>query len=152
MNQLTRTARFAVALGAALGAHDLGDYHVQTDHQAQHKGCDTHPNGGDHTGCTRRSAQLACLRHVATYTVTHGVALAAALAVTGVRLRPARVAAGLALTAVTHYVIDRRQPLKRFAEATGHGGFYANGGAPLLDQAAHKGLLFVSALVMSGGR
>lgn len=49
--------------------------------------------------------------------------------------------AALALSAGTHYLIDRRWPVRRAAEATGKGAFYELGGplggAYLLDQATH---------------
>jgi hypothetical protein len=64
--------------------------------------------------------------------------------------------AGLALSAVTHYFSDRRQPLAWVAAKLGKRGFYEAGsglatGAALLDQAWHWAWLFASALVISGG-
>lgn len=51
----------------------------------------------------------------------------------------ARVAAALSISAVTHYAADRREPLKRLAQATGKGNFWDPapplGGAYALDQA-----------------
>ncbi|MFI5931267.1 DUF3307 domain-containing protein [Actinoplanes sp. NPDC051494] len=139
---------------ALYAAHQVADHHVQTDCQARDK------------GKPGRDGQLACLRHVASYTATAVVALAATAAVTGARPQLGRVAAGLALSAVTHYVIDRRKPLRRFAELTGHAGFYQLGaprpehddnpslgtGAYALDQSAHVGFLFAAALIIGGGR
>jgi hypothetical protein len=65
------------------------------------------------------------------------------------------MAAGLALSAVTHYVADRREPLRRMAGATGHAPFYAMNtgglnGAYLMDQSWHYGWIFVAALVIAG--
>jgi hypothetical protein len=138
---------------ALYAAHQVGDHHVQRDSDAQAK------------GLPGREGHAACLRHVATYTATAVVALAAAAAATGTRPRLGRVAAGLALSAVSHYVIDRRTPLKRFAEATGVAGFYRLGmprpgrddnpslgtGAYALDQSAHVAFLFAAALIIAGG-
>lgn len=92
---------------ALYAAHQVGDHHVQRDCDAQAK------------GLPGRAGQLACLRHVTSYTATAAVALAATHAATGVRPRLGRTLAGLALSAVSHYVIDRREPLRRFAAATG---------------------------------
>ena len=144
-------------------AHQVADHHVQRDSDAQAK------------GKPGREGQLACARHVASYTATAAVALAAAAAATGSRPRLGRVLAGLALSAISHYAIDRREPLKRFAAATGHAGFYQLGmprrdvvpdlapgvpgdnpclgtGAYALDQSAHVGFLFVAALLITGSR
>ncbi|MEV5819361.1 DUF3307 domain-containing protein [Micromonospora haikouensis] len=147
----SRAARFAAAFAALYAAHQLGDHHVQRDDDAQTKG----KPGSD--------GRAACARHVATYTLTCAAALAATNRVTGAGMRPGRVLAGLVFSAATHYVIDRREPLRRFAEATGHAGFYRLGmprpgrddnptlgtGAYALDQSAHVGCLFVAALIAS---
>lgn len=138
---------------ALYAAHQVADHHVQSDREACTK------------GLPGREGRLACARHVASYTATAGIALAAAHLATGVRPRYGRIAAGLALSAVSHYVIDRREPLKRFAELAGNGGLYALGvtrngrqdpngpgtGPYVLDQSAHVGFLFVAALIISGG-
>jgi hypothetical protein len=138
---------------ALYAAHQVADHHVQRDHDARDKGL---PGLKGHA---------ACGRHVASYTATAALALAATAAVTGRRPSLGRVAAGLALSAVSHYVIDRRAPLKRFAELTGHAGFYTLGaprpghddnpslgtGAYALDQSAHVGFLFAAALIIAGG-
>lgn len=144
-----RAARFAAAFAALYAAHQVADHHVQRDVEARDK------------GKPGREGQLACARHVASYTATAAVAMAATCKVTGAGFKPGRVAAALALSAVSHYVIDRREPLRRFAEATGHAGFYQLGaprpgrddnpslgtGAYALDQSAHTGFLFVAALI-----
>lgn len=141
------------AFAALLAAHQVADHHVQRDQDAQVKG---------QPGWVGR---VACAHHVATYTATAVVALAAASAVEGRRPRLAPVLAGLALSAVSHYIIDRREPLRRFADWTGHGRFYQLGtprpgrddnpslgtGAYALDQSAHVGFLFLAALIIAGG-
>jgi hypothetical protein len=138
---------------ALFAAHQVADHHVQRDRDAQAKGL---PGVEGH---------LACARHVASYTATAVAALGAAHLAAGTRPRLGRTALGLAVSAVSHYVIDRRAPLKRFAELTGNGKLYALGaprpgrddnptlgtGAYALDQSAHVGFLFVAALIIAGG-
>jgi hypothetical protein len=150
---LSTAARFGAVFAALYAAHQVADHHVQRDSQAQAKG---RPG---------REGRAACARHVASYTATAALALAATSAVTRTRMPLGRTIAGLALSAVTHYVIDRREPLRRFAEATGHGDFYRLGaprpgrddnpclgtGAYALDQSLHVGFLFAAALVIAGG-
>lgn len=139
---------------ALLAGHYIGDFHVQRDTDAQAK------------GLPGKVGQAACARHVASYTATAAVALAGMLLATRSKLNPWRVGLGLALSAASHYVIDRREPLRRFAEATGHAGFYRLGmpregrddnpslgtGAYALDQSAHVGFLFLAALIMAGSK
>ena len=116
---------------------------MQTQHQAETKG---------HPGWPGR---FACAAHCATYTAT---ALAALLVVawrTGLVLSPAATATGLAASALTHYIADRRAPLRWIAERTGSGPFYrlstaGLNGAHLLDQSWHIGWLFVAALLIGG--
>lgn len=76
-------------------------------------------------------------------------------AATGCRLRPARVAAALALNAAAHYAIDYRRGLALVADALGKREFWRLGdgsaapcgtGAYALDQTAHRAVLWVSAL------
>lgn len=147
----SRAARFAAAFAALYAAHQVGDHIVQLDRDAQDK------------GKPGREGQAACARHVASYTATAAAALAATEAVTRAGIRPGRALAGLLLSAATHYVIDRRKPLRRFAEMSGHADFYQLGmprpgrddkpclgtGAYALDQSAHVGCLFLAALIAS---
>lgn len=146
-------ARFAAAYAALHASHTVGDHIVQSDRDACIK---ADPGLRGH---------LACARHVATYTVTQLCALLAVNAVTNARLRPGRIATGLAVSAVSHYVIDRRTVLRRFAEATGKSRFYRLGtprpdrddnpclgtGAYALDQTAHVGFVYLAALIIAGG-
>lgn len=151
---MSAAARMGAAFAALYAAHQVADHHVQRDADAQAKGL---PGIRGHA---------ACARHVASYTATAALALYAASKATGARISPARAAVGLALSAASHYVIDRRAPLKRFAELTGHGGFYQLGtprpgrddnpclgtGAYALDQSLHVGFLFAAALIIAGGK
>ncbi|QXJ27072.1 transcriptional regulator (plasmid) [Actinomadura graeca] len=129
-----RAARAGLVFLAWHAAHGYADHIGQRPHDAEHKGDPGWPG------------RIACARHVAGLTATKAVALGLALAATGVRLNPRSVAAAMAADAITHYVIDRRAPLARFAEAIGKGGFYRLGdpkaapvgtGAYAMDQAAH---------------
>ncbi|MEV6527777.1 DUF3307 domain-containing protein [Longispora sp. NPDC051575] len=150
-----KAAVFAAALLALLFAHTFADHWIQTDHQANTKG---------RPGWVGR---LACARHVATYTVTAAAALLAVELRLDLDLHPGRVAAGLAVSAVTHYLLDRRAPLAWLAALSGHAAFFRLGaprpqyadtdrpdnpslgtGSYALDQSAHWLFLFVAALII----
>lgn len=147
----TRAGAFGAVFAALYAAHQVGDHWIQTDHQAQNKGT---------AGVRGWRANLA---HVAGYTATTAAAVATLNARYRLGLRPSRVAAGLAVNAVTHSWADRRHTLAGLAERTGHGPFYRLGtpraghddnpslgtGPYALDQAWHVGWLFVSALVIA---
>lgn len=145
-------AVFAAVFAALYAAHQVADHWIQTDHQAAMKGAPSW------------AGRLACAAHVGTYTLTALVALVAVALSTGLPLSPARVAAGLAVSAVTHYFADRRTPLRRLAKLTGAGQFFGFGtprpdhddkpclgtGAYALDQSWHIGWLFIAALIVAG--
>jgi len=144
-------ATFAAVFVALYVAHQVADHWIQTQHQADHKGRPGWPG------------RIACTAHVASYTATAALALAALHVALALPLNPWRVAAGLLVSAVTHYIADRRTPLKRLAELTGSAGFYALGscrtgrddnpslgtGAYALDQSFHYLFLFVAALIIA---
>ncbi|BFV58278.1 hypothetical protein KCMC57_up33820 [Kitasatospora sp. CMC57] len=143
-----RAARFAAVYALLRASADLADHWVQTDHQASNKG------QHDHNGQSSAAGRRACAAHVATYTATQTAALLLGSRVLGVRLRPGPVAVALALSAVTHYAADRREPLRRLAEATGSGPFYrltdfGMNGAYALDQAFHHAVETAAALIAS---
>lgn len=145
-------ATFGATFATLYAAHQVGDHHVQRDQEAAAK------------GKPGREGRVACARHVASYTATAALAMAATNRFTGAGVRPGRALAALVFSAVTHYVIDRREPLRRFAEVTGHGTFYRLGqprpgrddnptlgtGAYALDQAAHVGCLLVASWIAAG--
>jgi hypothetical protein len=148
--------RFAAAYAAQSAAHQVADHWVQTQHQSNTKGL---------PGWTGR---LNCAKHVATYTATAAVALAAVALVDNRRPPLRRVAAGLAVSAITHYIADRRTPLLRIAEALskiGKDDFYRVGfprpghddnpsigtGAYALDQSWHYAWIFVASLIIASG-
>lgn len=152
---MTATAllTFTVVFIALLVGHEVGDHWTQTKDQA---------NGKGEAGWPGR---LHCAAHVATYTATQLVAIAAVWLFLDVPVSPAGLAAGLAVSAVTHYIADRRTPLRRIAAwiSPTKLAFYELGtpragrddnpslgtGAYVLDQSWHKAWLFVSALVVA---
>lgn len=128
---------FAVVLAALYAAHSVADHWVQTNKQAVAKG-----GGG-------RAGGLACLRHVLTHTATLAAVLAVTSWRTGLDLNTAHVAIALAFNGATHWFIDLRWPIQRAARAIGKGSWLDHDptAAYQLDQAAHVGLLFVTALI-----
>jgi hypothetical protein len=140
---------FAAVFAALFVAHQLADHWVQTDRQACRKALPGPPG------------RLACTLHVATYTATAVLTLAAVVLLLA-PVDPLRAAVGLAVSAVTHWAIDRRRPLIWLAEHAGRGALLRLGaprpgrddnpslgtGLYALDQSAHYLFLFVAALVM----
>lgn len=149
---MSSATTFAAVFIALFAAHSVGDHWVQTHHQACTK------------GATGWAGRIACAKHVLTLTATKAAALAALALVTGVRLAPLALLAGLGADALSHYWADRRTTLARLADAIGKGGFYQLGaprpghddvphlgtGAYALDQSWHIGWLFAAALIIAG--
>jgi hypothetical protein len=147
----TRIAAFAAVFIALYVAHQVGDHWVQTSDQAAHKHL---PNA---------EGRIACLMHVLTYTVTALVALLVVKTVVGLPWEPVQVIAALLVSAVSHYIADRRTPLARLADLLRLGGFYRLGvprphsddnpslgtGAYALDQSFHIFWLFIAALIIA---
>ncbi|WP_040713320.1 DUF3307 domain-containing protein [Nocardia takedensis] len=137
----TTVVEYAATLATFLAGHKVGDYWVQTHHQANHK------SGPGWAG------RWECLKHVSTYTATLVAMLLVVAAVTGLHLTVTGVIAGQLVSAGTHYFADRRAPLHRLAVALGNGEFWTVGaghlgsGAAALDQSWHVGWLWVAALV-----
>lgn len=95
-------AVFAAVQATFSDVHPFCDQVVQNSEDARKKG-----NPG-------WEGRKHCARHVGSYSVGQ---FAAALGVTralGYRVPLSGLLAGTAINAVTHYVIDRREPLKRF--------------------------------------
>jgi len=148
----SNAATFAATYAALTAAHEVGDYIVQRDADAAAKG---RPG---------REGRAACARHCLTYTATQAAALYAANRLLGLGLRPGRAIAGLALSGLTHYAIDRcathwpedgpdAPALVRAAHTTGKGAWLQrdpNAGA-LLDQALHKGCIALAAAAAAAG-
>jgi hypothetical protein len=145
----TTTGTVAAVFVALFVAHQVGDHWVQTEAQAATKG---------KPGVEGR---IACLAHVATYTLTAFVALAVLYLTTGVTGPAWRLLLGLTVSAVTHYVADRRTPLRVFAGWAGHRDFYRLGapregrddnpslGPGAYAQSWHYAWLFVAALIIA---
>ncbi len=92
--------------------------------------------------------------HVGGYHAAAAVMLAAADRRLGLRLAPWRVTAGLALSAGTPALLDRRWPVRWVNRRTGSPGFAdlqtPVNGPYLTDQALHTGCLWLAALVIAG--
>ncbi len=128
----------------------LGDYGVQTDPCARRKGAhddepvvETDEDGAVIARHGSAAGRRACAHHVATYTATQAAAVLAANKALRLGLRPGRIALALGVSAATHYVADRRRPLRRLADVTGKGKFYrmsvpGMSGAVELDQMWHR--------------
>lgn len=132
-------SRFAALFVVLFVAHNLGDYWVQTDRQAADK------------VLAGWRGRIVCVEHVVTYTAT---ALAVLLLSTwrlGVELDSWRVALALALSAVTHYLADRRWPLRWLALRIRQSAAWLDdrGGLALLDQSWHKFWLFVATFIVT---
>lgn len=148
-DDLVRAATAAVAFLALYAGHMVGDHWTQTQHQSTHKALGA--------GRPVWLAHWNCAKHVTTYTATQAVLLVLAGWWLNLPLRPGWVAAGLAASAVTHYVADLRTPLRWLADRLGPGkaSFYrladhGLNGAYLLDQSWHIGWLAVAALLVAG--
>lgn len=97
IDSVARLALFAAAFAALYASHHVGDYWVQTDHQAATKGL-----GG-------WRGRVACLAHVGTYTVTQAVALVALVSALGIGLPIRGTLTALIVSGGTHYLADRRE-------------------------------------------
>ncbi|MEU5108197.1 hypothetical protein AB0H07_39070 [Streptomyces sp. NPDC021354] len=145
----SRAARFASVLVIADHTHTWADYWGQRDADAQAKGL---------PGAEGRAA---CARHVANHTAHLGVALLAANRLLDLNIRPKRLAAGLAIAAVTHYIADRSgghwkdaEPstyLVRLAHRLGKQGWIQNDptAGPHLDQAWHRAWHLIAAAIIA---
>lgn len=145
---------FAVLAPTLYAAHHVGDYWVQTHHQAQAKG----------NILLGYKGQLACLRHVLTYTATTALFVGLVWWLLDLDVTWIGFLAGQLVSAVTHYIADRRYPIEILAmlldRITGKHDFYELGrprvghddnptlgtGAAALDQSWHIAWLFAAAL------
>jgi hypothetical protein len=121
----------AIVFLVLLGGHLLGDWIVQTDWQATNK--------------TRSWAALAA--HVASYHLIVGLLLFVPVLRDG---WPAgKALAALAVSAMTHAVIDRRWPVRALMRAAGSPGFATvEWGVIAVDQALHLFILAMLALLL----
>lgn len=146
---------FLVVWAAMVTGHWVGDHWIQTQYQAVEK-------GGDGW-----RARIACVSHVTTYTLTQVVLVTAVVLALHVPIHFGWTVAGLGVSAVTHYVADRREPLRRIARLFGSGPYLAfatvvrkldaeehdatGPGTALfhMDQTWHLAWCFVASLVMA---
>lgn len=142
----TAAARFAAVYAALHAAHQAGDFLAQTDVQAQRKAC----RADRPTDCTEAESWGALLGHITTYHLTQAAALLLADRALGLGLAPRRAVAGIAISALTHAMIDRRWPVRLWMDNTGSAAFRARGGAPQVDQAMHYLALAMAAGVIAG--
>jgi len=152
---------FAASFATLYAAHMVADHWVQSDRSATRKGMTK--DQARAAGLHPRAGQVACARHVASYTTVAALALALLAWRTGLDLDLAHVAAGLALSALTHYWADRRYTLRRLCRLVGKERFYLLGapreghddnpslgtGGYALDQSLHIAALFLAALLMA---
>lgn len=141
---LDTAATFAAVFAALSAAHAVGDHWSQQHEDAQRK------------GLPGWEGRWACLRHVLSYLATAVAALVLTGLYIGLELDLVATAAGLAVSGISHYVADRREPLRRIADALGKREFYqvnSNGicGSYLLDQSWHIGFTLWAALIAAGG-
>ena len=137
----SRSVVFAVALVVFNVAHQLGDHVVQTDHQAAAKA------GPGWVGVRAMAG------HLFTYHLAAGGLLVGTFAVLGLPLTVTGLAAGLALSAVSHGLLDRRWPVRAMLRAV-RAPKFADSTSPVCgmyqaDQAWHRLALLVSALALS---
>lgn len=98
-------ATFAAVAITLYAAHHVGDYWAQTDKQAKHKGA---------PGAVGR---VHCISHVSQYIAVQGVLLnILGLVIPGTEIAWWKMVIGLAVSGVTHYIADRREPLKKIAK------------------------------------
>lgn len=91
------TADFAAVAVALYAAHYVGDYWVQTDHQAQHKGLPGY------------EGRINCMWHVLSYVATQYVFLLVVMLAVGAEMSVLGMGAALTVSGVTHYLADRRE-------------------------------------------
>jgi len=154
--QMQKLALFAALQATFSDVHPYCDQIVQSSADAQGK---AKPG---------REGAKHCARHVATYTAGQAAAGWAVTRVLGHRVPVRAWLAGQAINAVTHYVIDRREPFKKFlrSKAIGKGGYLTHAtvqrregvvdeGGPgtalmEMDQAAHRLISVAASLVTTG--
>lgn len=124
-----------LATGLILG-HLLGDFMIQQHGWSNRKAERT----------LRGQAHMAA--HVLTYTAACWVAVYAAIYIEGLDIGHGALAVGMAVNAVTHWVLDLRSPLEWIVRGTGHGGWLDAGGKWVMfiyDQVLHVIILILIA-------
>ena len=146
-DHVTAATRFAAVAATLTAMHQVGDFLLQTDHQAARKPC-----AEDRLAESSEAESWRCLAaHVVSYHAAQAAGLVVANRALGLKLRPGRVIAGVALSAVTHAVIDRRWPVRLWMDHTGSRDFRVKaGGGMHVDQAMHQACLWAAALTIAG--
>lgn len=155
------------AAGAAFLLHaagKVGDFWIQRGLHSKIKGAhDDEPVilrdevTGVETVYKSAEGRRACAHHTITYTATQAFAVVVGNKALGLGIPPARIVAGLTISGVTHYIADRRRPVRRLAELMGPEKleFYQTTapicGAFELDQALHRGVEAIAAVIMGRG-
>jgi hypothetical protein len=138
---LTRCLVFLVVFAALVVAHQLGDHVVQTDHQAGGK---TAPGP---------AGLRAMAGHLLGYHALAALVVVGTTALLALPVTVLGIVAGLAFSAVSHGLLDRRWPVRAILRALGSSKFADTTqpicGMYLADQALHQGALFVSALLVA---
>lgn len=112
---------FAASVVALYVGHHVGDYWIQTDHQAQHK------------GKAGTEGVLNCLLHVLSYCATQVACLLVVAVVVGLPVSYWGVTSAIAVSGGTHYLADRREHglmfwlVRRMEPVTGKARFMALG-------------------------
>lgn len=101
--------------------------------------------------CTETESWGALVGHITSYHLIQAATLVAGNRYLHLGLTPKRIAAGIAVSALTHAVIDRRWPVRWWMDHTGSSGFRSRGGAPQVDQAMHYLALAVATATITGG-
>lgn len=117
---LAPAVAFAVLLPALLVSHNVADHWGQTHRQATRKHLAGWPG------------RRACAAHVATYTMLTAGTVAGLWWLLDLSVTTAGFVAGQLVSAVTHYIADRRRPLERLVNSAlfrriGKGDFYRLG-------------------------
>ncbi|MGW6877126.1 hypothetical protein ACWGHA_32875 [Streptomyces xanthophaeus] len=153
IEQIATLATFEAVWAVLSVGHNLADHVIgQTDQQAEGKAAPSAAEVAD--GVSPRRGWGACLRHIAQYHLVMAVTLALAWAVLPLQMSWTCLAAGLALSAVTHAFFDRRWPVRWLLEHVGSKGFAelkaaGMNGMYLTDQALHQTALLTSALLIT---
>lgn len=139
---------FAAAWIALITAHHVADYLLQTDWMAANK-----PAPGEQPAaarCGRALSWAANQAHAGAHTLAELSALLLLAGTVGLPLHAAGVATAIALTHVTHGLIDRRWIVRWWMTHTGQSGYYASGaGAPHVDQTLHLLVLVAAAILVT---
>ncbi|MEU6235404.1 DUF3307 domain-containing protein [Kitasatospora sp. NPDC047058] len=153
IEQIAILATFGTVWAVLSVGHNLADHVIgQTDRQAGGKAAPSAAEVAD--GVSPRRGWGACLGHVAQYHLVMAVMLALVWAVLPLQMSFTGLAAGLAVSAVTHAFFDRRWPVRWLLEHVGSKGFAelkaaGMNGMYLTDQALHQTALLVSALLIT---